>query len=60
MKAAYLTAPRNRLLKRKIEELEDLARDCTLCPRQCRVNRLENETGFCNHGPEKSGQVPGT
>jgi putative pyruvate formate lyase activating enzyme len=21
--------------------------DCTLCPRNCRVNRFENETGFC-------------
>ncbi len=21
---------------------------CTLCPRMCRVNRLEGETGFCN------------
>ncbi len=23
---------------------------CTLCPRECKVNRLENETGFCGTG----------
>jgi putative pyruvate formate lyase activating enzyme len=26
-------------------------RSCTLCPRECRVNRLEGETGFCGLGP---------
>ncbi len=25
-------------------------RSCTLCPRECRVNRLEGETGFCGLG----------
>ena len=25
-------------------------KDCTLCPRECRVNRLENERGFCRIG----------
>jgi putative pyruvate formate lyase activating enzyme len=27
-------------------------RSCTLCPRECRVNRLEGETGFCGLGPD--------
>ena len=26
-------------------------RSCTLCPRECRINRLEGETGFCGLGP---------
>jgi putative pyruvate formate lyase activating enzyme len=26
-------------------------RSCTLCPRECRVNRIEGETGFCGLGP---------
>ncbi len=26
-------------------------RDCRCCPRQCRVNRLAGETGFCRTGP---------
>jgi len=25
---------------------------CSMCPRKCRVNRLENETGFCRTGLE--------
>jgi len=31
------------LLKRKLEE-------CTLCPRECRVNRVKGEQGFCKSG----------
>jgi len=27
-------------------------RCCTLCPRECRVNRIGGETGFCGLGPE--------
>ncbi len=25
----------------------DLLRDCTLCPRECHVNRIEGEVGYC-------------
>ncbi|HSD93791.1 MAG TPA: hypothetical protein VLA94_00035, partial [Syntrophales bacterium] len=32
--------------------LRELMRSCTLCPRECRVNRLEGETGFCGLGPD--------
>jgi len=27
-------------------------RSCALCPRECGVNRLEGETGFCGLGPD--------
>jgi len=31
----------------RIAELERIAGCCELCPRRCRVNRLEGERGFC-------------
>lgn len=31
----------------RIAELDRIAASCMLCPRQCGVNRLSNETGFC-------------
>ena len=33
-----------------LEALHGLLRDCTLCPRRCRVNRLEGEVGVCKVG----------
>ena len=38
-------------LKERIPLLREMMRSCTLCPRECRVNRLEGETGFCGLGP---------
>jgi putative pyruvate formate lyase activating enzyme len=35
----------------RIPVLRELMRSCTLCPRACRVNRLEGEKGFCGLGP---------
>ncbi|WP_045223210.1 radical SAM protein [Desulfonatronum thioautotrophicum] len=37
------------LRDRAAAALESL-RSCTICPRQCRVNRLEGELGFCRIG----------
>jgi putative pyruvate formate lyase activating enzyme len=39
-------------LKKSIPTLRELMRSCTLCPRECRVNRIEGETGFCGLGPD--------
>ena len=39
-------------LKRRAELLFGLLKSCTLCPRECRVNRLEGETGYCGAGKE--------
>jgi putative pyruvate formate lyase activating enzyme len=36
----------------RIPVLRELMRSCTLCPRECRVDRIEGETGFCGLGPE--------
>jgi len=50
MPAAYLTAYRNGTLHRRIERSRRWLARCTMCPRFCRVNRLEGETGICKTG----------
>ncbi len=39
------------LAKRRDRAVEVLS-ECRLCPRECRVNRLSGETGFCRSGRE--------
>ncbi len=34
----------------KVKHAEDILKECILCPRNCRVNRTEGETGFCRTG----------
>lgn len=50
MAAGYLQAMRDGLLTKRIEQAEKLLNPCTLCPRQCKVNRLAGERGFCRTG----------
>ncbi len=38
------------ILAARVPILREMMRECTLCPRECRVNRLEGETGFCGLG----------
>ena len=50
MKPSYLALHRKgELLKRSRNALR-LLETCRLCPRECGVNRLENETGYCKTG----------
>jgi len=35
-------------LKRRVESLEERLSSCDICPRECGVNRLESERGFCH------------
>ncbi|MFC1952089.1 radical SAM protein [Chloroflexota bacterium] len=35
-------------LGRRVERLEARLSSCDICPRECRVNRLEGEPGFCH------------
>ena len=44
----YISLHRSGDLKNRGEALWNLLSECCLCPRECRVNRLEGETGFCN------------
>ena len=38
------------ILQARIPILRERLRDCTLCPRGCRVDRLQGQTGFCGLG----------
>ena len=44
---AYLKLHRSGELRRRAAELRQIMRSCRLCPRECGVNRLEGEKGFC-------------
>ena len=39
-------------LKKRIQLLKEFLQECHLCPRQCRVNRLNGEGGYCGAGSE--------
>jgi len=43
----YLNLHRSGELKRRGEELWEIMESCRLCPRECRVNRIKGEKGFC-------------
>ncbi|MDD5116043.1 MAG: radical SAM protein [Candidatus Omnitrophica bacterium] len=44
---SYLGASRNGKLKEVAGRLFDSLGSCEICPRRCKVNRLEGNTGFC-------------
>jgi putative pyruvate formate lyase activating enzyme len=58
--AAYLRTSRGERLAGRIQKAMGLLKGCTLCPRTCRVNRLEGELGTCRAGrlPEVSSYSP--
>lgn len=35
-----------------LETIENIMRDCTLCPRRCHADRLHGQTGFCSQTAE--------
>lgn len=47
---AYIALYQTGELQRRIMALERILRSCTLCPRDCRVNRLRDELGLCHAG----------
>ena len=47
---AYLRLLRSGELKKRVEEAYRRLEDCTICPRECRVNRRAGETGVCRTG----------
>ncbi len=47
--AAYLKLSPKELDKR-IEQVFEILKECTLCPRNCKVDRTKGETGFCRTG----------
>ncbi len=46
----YLETFKNGLLQEKIKQAYNLLENCSLCPRKCGVNRLEDEKGICKTG----------
>ena len=44
----YIKLYRSGELERRAETLEARLGSCDICPRECRVNRLEGERGFCH------------
>jgi putative pyruvate formate lyase activating enzyme len=42
------------LIEKALEKLAPLETCCTLCPRQCRVNRTKGEKGICQTGSQAS------
>jgi putative pyruvate formate lyase activating enzyme len=45
--SAYIRSQAQGLLKQRVAAAHERMRQCNLCPRQCGVNRLTGETGFC-------------
>lgn len=47
---SYVRLHRSGELKERVSALYEILRSCRLCPRECKVNRLKEETGFCHSG----------
>lgn len=50
--AGYIKLYKNGELKNRIEELKKILESCSLCPHNCKVNRLNNEQGICRAGSD--------
>ncbi len=50
MQPGYIQAVEQNVLSRRIDKAGKWASNCCLCPRNCRVNRMEGELGFCRTG----------
>lgn len=49
---SYLTVYEKDKLEAKISQLNQILSQCSLCPRQCKVDRLKGERGFCGGGKQ--------
>jgi putative pyruvate formate lyase activating enzyme len=47
---SYIKLSENGVLKERAETLLDIYNNCTLCPRNCKVNRNAGEKGACSGG----------
>ncbi len=47
---AYISLHEKGKLKKRIKALGEILKECRLCPRECKVNRLEGERGYCRAG----------
>ncbi|UCG28752.1 MAG: radical SAM protein [Bacteroidales bacterium] len=49
-KPVYIETSRRGLLRERIRLARDILTECRLCPRECKVNRMEDESGICKTG----------
>ena len=49
-RAGYIALYESGELAERIDRANDLLTNCTICPRQCNVNRTRDEIGFCKTG----------
>jgi len=50
--AAYQELYRSGELEQRVKRARAILKSCELCPRRCRVDRLQGETGMCRTGAE--------
>ena len=44
---AYISLYEKGELKKRVDALREILKECRLCPRECKVNRLEGKRGYC-------------
>ncbi|HSB06295.1 MAG TPA: radical SAM protein, partial [Thermodesulfobacteriota bacterium] len=49
---SYISLYEKGELRRRVQLLNEFLGECRLCPRECRVNRLRGEVGYCGAGSE--------
>jgi putative pyruvate formate lyase activating enzyme len=47
---SYIGLSESGELEERIHRAHALLESCTVCPRECRINRLDDEQGFCRTG----------
>ena len=47
---AYLKLAAQRRLEERVAQAQEILKSCRLCPRECQVNRLAGEIGYCRTG----------
>ena len=50
LQPAYINLYKTGKLLERIEKAQNLLKACQICPRRCKVNRLENKVGVCKVG----------
>ncbi|MCM8793367.1 MAG: radical SAM protein, partial [Candidatus Omnitrophica bacterium] len=47
---SYLNLHKKGILKERINLFKQILKECVLCPRKCKINRLKGDLGFCRAG----------
>src|SRR4030042_6521621 len=52
---SYLSLFEKGELSQRVQVLQEFLKECRLCPRECQVNRLDGEIGYCKAFSEMMG-----